>query len=189
MGPFGSNLDGPEQRKLYRGAGNSQAGGLREQTANRRELLDRAAKSELVSGPWRGFQGHQGRRRRSLFRPDGRPDADSAPADEAGRGEREGREEPAGQDRSGRQRGRFHRSASEGADADRLLGRSGGGAEGGGRFRQDERAFRHSWRSDGQDRARSERGQGARRACPRSTSCGRRSSASSRRRRPRSRRS
>jgi large subunit ribosomal protein L10 len=42
--PFGSNLDGPEQpKRLRRGAGTWRL------TANRREPLDRAAKTELVS--------------------------------------------------------------------------------------------------------------------------------------------
>ena len=42
--PFGSNLDGPEQpKRLRRGAGTWRL------TANRRELLDRAAKTQLVS--------------------------------------------------------------------------------------------------------------------------------------------
>jgi len=42
--PFGSNLDGPEQPQRL--PGGQVPGGL---TANRRELLDRAAKSQLVS--------------------------------------------------------------------------------------------------------------------------------------------
>jgi large subunit ribosomal protein L10 len=63
--PFGSDLDGPVQPKLCRGAGcrcrpagfvseltgdgRHQPGGFRRRTANRRELVDRAAKSELVT--------------------------------------------------------------------------------------------------------------------------------------------
>ena len=166
--PFGSDLDGPEQREPPRGAGcecrpawffpivdefmrdgRHQPGGSARRAANRRELLDRAAKSELVNDPWRGLQDHQGRRRCSLFRPDGRPDANSASADEAGWRKREGREEPPRQDRSRRQRRRLDRAPAQGAGPDRLFGRSGSGAQGRRRFRQDARAVRHSWRSDG----------------------------------------
>ena len=43
------------------------------------------------------------------------------------------------------------------------LGRSDRGAQGRSRFRQDPRAIRDPWRSDGHDHARPERGQGARR--------------------------
>ncbi len=138
---------------------------------------------------WRGLQDHQGRRRCTLFRPDGRPDADSASADEARWRVREGREEPPRQDRSRRQRRRFDRAPSQGAGPDRLFGRPGGGAQGCRRFRQDARAVRHSWRSDGNNLARTRTGSRRLPPCLRSTSCGRRSSALSRRRQPRSRRS
>ena len=48
MRPFGSNLDGPVQRKLSGGQGIPKPAASAKRTANRRELLDRAAKSELV---------------------------------------------------------------------------------------------------------------------------------------------
>ncbi len=59
--PFGSNLDGPDQPiRLFRGAGcQSSAGGIRGRAANRRELLDRAAKSELVASLGQVFKATQ----------------------------------------------------------------------------------------------------------------------------------
>ena len=66
--------------------------------------------------------------------------------------QREGREEPSRQDCTQGHRRCRHCAPAEGADRARLLGRSGGGAEGGRRFRQGERSVRHSRRIDGQDR-------------------------------------
>ena len=64
----------------------------------------------------------------------------------------EGREKPPRQDRSRRHGRRVHRPPAEGPDADRLLERSGRGAQGRRRLRQGEREVRHPRRSDGQDR-------------------------------------
>ena len=61
----------------------------------------------------RGLQGLQRRRRRSLFRSHGRPDAAAAQADAARRRLREGREKPPRQDRSRRHGRRFHRSLAQ----------------------------------------------------------------------------
>ncbi len=59
--PFGSNLDGPEQpNRLFRGAGcQSKPAALSGTAANRRELLDRATKSQLVADLGQVFKATQ----------------------------------------------------------------------------------------------------------------------------------
>ena len=98
MEAFGSNLDGPEQSAKAVPVGRV-PGGV---TANRRENLDRAAKSELVGTLGEVFKSttvvvvaHYAGLTVAQMQ-------NSATADEAGGREREGGEEPPGQDRSGR---------------------------------------------------------------------------------------
>jgi len=89
----------------------------------------------------RGLQGLQRRRRRSLFRSHGRPDAGTAQAD-AGRWRlREGREKPPRQDRSRGHGRRIHRTLAEGPDGHRLFERCDRGAQGRHRLRQGHEKF------------------------------------------------
>ena len=101
----------------------------------------------------------------------------------AGWSEGAGRQEPAGQDCSRRHGRRFDRPADAGSDPDRLFGRSGRGAEGGGGFAKDFDKFVILGGAMGQTALKS-KGSGRSRRFLRSTSCAPSSWASSRRPQP-----